>query len=200
MIMAISAADVKKLREETQAPMLDCKKALEASDGNFEKAIEWLNAKGLSKAAKKADRETREGLVESYIHQGNRVGVMIEVNCETDFVARNDDFKALVRNLLLQVAMTSPVYVSEEGVPAELVAEKKTVFASEAMAEGKPANIAEKIADGKMKKFFDEVCLLNQAFIKDEDKTIRDLVNQAIATIGENIVVTRFVRYELGQN
>ncbi|HUN23050.1 MAG TPA: translation elongation factor Ts [Anaerolineales bacterium] len=198
--MAISAADVKKLREETQAPMLDCKKALEASDGNFEKAIEWLSAKGLSKAAKKADRETREGLVESYIHQGNRVGVMIEVNCETDFVARNDDFKALVRNLLLQVAMTSPVYVSEEGVPAELVAEKKTVFASEAMAEGKPANIAEKIADGKMKKFFDEVCLLNQPFIKDEDKTVRDLVNQAIATIGENIVVTRFVRYELGQN
>ncbi len=196
--MAVTAAQVKELRAATSAPMLDCKKALEAHNGDFDKAVQWLREKGLSKASKKADRSANEGAVDAYIHHGNRVGVIVEVNCETDFVARSQEFKDFVHDLLLHIAMANPLYLKQEDVPEDLLDEEKAIYAQQAKEEGKPDDIAEKIAVGRVNKYYQEVCLYEQAFIKDDDLKISDLINDTIAKIGENIVVRRFTRYVLG--
>ena len=197
--MEITAQMVKELREVTGASVLDCKKALEAHGGDFEQAKAYLAEKGLAAAAKKADREASEGLIETYTHTGGRVGVMVEVNCETDFVANTERFKALAHDLALHVAFANPQYLSSDGVPTAVVEAEKAVHRKEAQDEGKPENVVDKIVEGKLAKFYAEVCLLQQPFIKDEDKLIGDLVTEAIAELQENIVVRRFARFELGE-
>lgn len=195
--MTISAQDVKKLRDQTGAGMMDAKAALEEAGGNAEKALEVLRLKGLSKAQKKADRETKNGLIDAYIH-GGKIGVLVEVNCETDFVARTDDFKDFVRDIAMHIAATDPRYISREEVPAELIEAEKTVIEKEVSASGKPAEHAEKIVAGKLDKFYAEICLLEQPFVKDPGQTISDLTKGMIAKLGENIVIGRFSRLALG--
>ena len=195
----ISAEAVKNLRELTGAGFMDCKRVLEETGGDVEKAILLLRERGLSAAAKKAGREAREGLISSYIHTGGRVGVLIEVNCETDFVARTDEFQKLVRDLAVQVAGLAPLYVDVDGIPADDLARKKAELAAVPTAASKPEEIREKIVDGQLKKWYREVCLLEQPF-SDEERSVRDLVTDRIATIGENIRVRRFVRYALGED
>ncbi|HEU4930107.1 MAG TPA: translation elongation factor Ts [Candidatus Krumholzibacteria bacterium] len=197
--MEIKSNLVKDLRERTGAGMMDCKKALEESAGDIEKAIEFLRIRGLSKAAKKAGRETSEGLVVSYIHPGNRIGVLLQVNCETDFVARTDDFQNLVKNLAMHIAAASPLGVTRDDIPSELIAKEKEVFKAQALEEGKPAAVVDKIVTGRMDKFFAESALMDQIYVKDNDKKVADLVNEAIAKLGENIKVARFARFQLGQ-
>ena len=197
--MAISASDVKKLREATGAAMLDCKNALEQNGGDFEKANAWLKDKGLAKAAKKADRVTKDGRVEVYAHQGNRLAVMVEVNCETDFVAKTDAFQKFTHDLALHIAMANPKYIDAADIPAADLEAAKAEYRNLAVADGKPADVAEKIAQGRLEKFYEEACLLRQPFIKDEGKTIGQMLQEAIAAIGENMIIRRFVRYELGQ-
>ena len=197
--MEIKSNLVKDLRERTGAGMMDCKKALEESAGDVEKAIEFLRIRGLSKAAKKAGRETSEGLVVSYIHPGNRIGVLLEVNCETDFVARTDDFQNLVKNLAMHIAAASPLGVTRDDISADLIAKEKEVFKAQALEEGKPAAVVDKIVTGRMDKFFAESALMDQIYVKDNDKKVSDLVNEAIAKLGENIKVARFARFQLGQ-
>lgn len=197
--MAVSAASVKELREKTGAGMLDCKKALEEAGGDMEKAIEILREKGLSAAAKKAGRIATEGLVDSYIHAGGRIGVLVEVNCETDFVAKNEEFKAFVKDIAMQIAASSPLYVRREDVPQEELDKEREVLRAQALNEGKPEHIVDKIVEGRLNKYFEEVCLLEQQFIKDPDKTVSELLNEKIAKIGENISIRRFVRFELGE-
>jgi elongation factor Ts len=187
------------LRERTGAGMMDCKKALAESGGDVEKAIEFLRIRGLSKAAKAAGRQTSEGLVVSYIHPGSRLGVLVEVNCETDFVARTDEFQDLVRNLAMHIAAASPLGVTREDIPAQLVEKEREVFRAQAAEEGKPAAVAEKIVAGRLEKFFAEAALMDQVYVRDNDKKIRDIVNEAIAKLGENIKVARFARFQLGQ-
>ncbi len=196
--MAVSAADVKKLREATGAPMLDCKNALEQHGGDVEKAVEWLKEKGLAKAAKKAERAATEGRVEVYVHMGNRVAVMAEINCETDFVAKTEAFQTFAHEVALHIAMANPKYLDVADIPPAEVEAAQAGFRDQAVADGKPAAIAEKVAEGRMEKFYQEMCLLRQPFVKDEEKTIRQLLTDAIAAIGENIVIRRFIRYELG--
>jgi len=195
----ISAEAVKNLRELTGAGFMDCKRVLEETDGDVEKAVLLLRERGLSAAAKKSGREAREGLVSSYIHTGGRVGVLIEVNCETDFVARTDEFQRLVRDLAIQVAGLAPLYVDVDGIPAADLDRKRLELAADPTASSKPAEIREKIVDGQLKKWYREVCLLEQPF-RDEERSVRDLVTDRIATIGENIRVRRFVRYALGED
>jgi len=197
--MEISAGMVKELRERTGAGMMDCKKALSQSAGDVEKAIEFLRIHGLSKAAKAAGREASEGLVLSYIHPGNRIGVLVEVNCETDFVARTDEFQDLVRNIAMHIAAAAPLGVAREDIPAAIVEKEREVFRAQAIEEGKPAAVAEKIVNGRIEKFFAEAALMDQVYVRDNDKKIRDLVNEAIAKLGENIKVARFARFQLGQ-
>jgi len=197
--MDISATRVKELREATGAGVLECRKALEQWNGDLEKATAYLREKGLAKAAKKAERVVKDGRVEVYAHPGNRVGVILEVNCESDFVARTEDFKALVHDLALHIAFASPRYVRAEDVPAEVLEAQRAAFQSEAAATGKPANVLERIVQGKLDKYYDEVCLLRQPFVKDDKVKVGDLVTGAIAKIGENIVVRRFSRYEVGE-
>jgi len=197
--MEIKSNLVKDLRERTGAGMMDCKKALEESAGDVEKAIEFLRIRGLSKAAKKAGRETSEGLVVSYIHPGNRIGVLLEVNCETDFVARTDDFQNLVKNLAMHIAAASPLGVTRDDISADLIAKEKEVFKAQALEEGKPAAVVDKIVTGRMDKFFAESALMDQIYVKDNDKKVSELVNEAIAKLGENIKVARFARFQLGQ-
>jgi elongation factor Ts len=197
--MEITAAMVKELRERTGAGLMDCKKALAESDGDAEKAIEYLRIKGLSKAAKKAGRATTEGLVVSYIHPGNRIGVLLEVGCETDFVARTDEFQAFTRNIAMQVAAAAPAAVSREDIPPELVEKERQVFRTQALEEGKPEAVVEKIVDGRIEKFYAENALLDQVYIKDGDKKVSDLLKEMIATLGENIIIARFSRFQLGQ-
>ena len=197
--MEITAAMVKELRARTGAGMMDCKAALGESSGDVEKAIENLRVKGISKAARKANRTTAEGLVISYIHPGNRVGVLLEVNCETDFVARTDEFQTFVRDLAMQIAAASPVAVSREEIPSEVVEKERELFRTQALEEGKPEKIVDKIVDGRVEKFYAEAALMDQVFVKDNDKKIRDLVGETIATLGENIRVARFARFQLGQ-
>lgn len=197
--MAISASMVKELREKTGAGMLDCKKALEETDGNIEKAIEYLREKGLSAAANKAGRTATEGVVESYIHGGGRIGVLVEVNCETDFVAKTDSFKEFARDIAMQIAAASPKYVRREEVPTEELEKEKEILRAQALNEGKPAHIVDRMVEGRISKYYEEICLLEQSFIKDPDKTISALLNEKVATIGENITIRRFVRYELGE-
>lgn len=196
--MNISASQVKEVRETTGAGMLDCKNALIETDGNMEEAIILLREKGLSQAAKKAGRIAAEGLVDSYIH-GGRIGVLVEVNAETDFVAKTDDFKEFVRDIAMQVAAANPKYVAKEDVPEEEVEKEKEVLMQQAINEGKPEHIAEKIVKGRLSKFYEEICLLEQTFIKDSDITIQDLLNEKISKIGENIKIRRFIRYEVGE-
>ena len=195
----ISASAVKDLRDKTSAGMMDCKKALEACGGDCEKAVAWLREKGLSKAAKKAGRATSEGVIGSYIHSNGKIAVLVEIKCETDFVARSDKFQEFARNVAMQVAATSPLCVSPEGIPADVLDKEKAIFMAQTKAEGKPDNIAEKIVEGRIKKFYKEVCLMEQAFIKDDKLTIQTLLNDLVATLGENIQVGRFVRMQLGE-
>ena len=197
--MAVTANDVKNLREITGAGMMDCKKALVEADGNIEKAVEILREKGLAAAAKKAGRVAAEGIVDSYIHLGGRIGVLVEVNCETDFVAKTPEFKAFVRDIAMQIAAANPTYLDREGVPQDVIEKEKEILKAQALNEGKPEKIAEKIVQGRIDKYYKEVCLLEQPFIKDTDKTISQYVNENIAKMGENISIRRFVRYELGE-
>ncbi len=188
---------VKKLRDKTSAGMMECKEALKEAGGDIEKAVDVLRKKGVAKAAKRSSRAASQGLVESYIHTGNKIGVLLEVNCETDFVARNDDFKTFVREVAMQIAASNPIYVVREEVDAEAIEREKEVFRSQ--IKGKPDNVIEKIVEGKLDKYFSEVCLLEQPYIKDPNLKIKDLLTQLVATIGENIQVKRFVRYQLGE-
>ena len=196
--MKISASLVKELRERSGAGMLDCKNALVETDGDIEKAVDLLREKGLSSAAKKAGRIASEGLVDSYIH-GGRIGVLIEVNSETDFVAKTDEFQSFVKDMAMQVAAANPKYVSREDVEDAEIEREKEVLIQQAKNEGKPDHIAEKMVTGRMEKFYEQICLLDQAFIKDPDKKVSDLLNEKISTIGENIKIRRFVRFEVGE-
>jgi len=195
----ISAEAVKNLRELTGAGFMDCKRVLEETDGDVEAAVAMLRERGLAAAARKAGREAREGLISSYIHTGGRVGVLIEVNCETDFVARTDEFQKLVRDLAIQVAGLAPLYVDVDAIPPADLDAKKAELAADPAAASKPVEIREKIVDGQLKKWFKEVCLMDQPF-RDEERSVRELVTERIATIGENIRVRRFVRYALGED
>ncbi len=197
--MSFTAKDVMALRERTGAGMMDCKKALIETDGDMDKAIDYLREKGIAKAAKKAGRIAAEGIVDSYIHMGGKVGVLLEVNCETDFVARGDMFKELVHDIALQIAAANPLYLSKEDVPADVLEKEKEILKAQAIEEGKPLNIVEKMVEGRIKTFYNENCLLCQKFVKDPDKTIEQLVVEATATIGEKISIRRFVRYEMGE-
>ncbi|MCY3625206.1 MAG: translation elongation factor Ts [Candidatus Dadabacteria bacterium] len=195
----IKAKMVKELREKTGAPFLDCKNALVETDGDFEKASEVLRIKGVAKASKKTTRKTDQGIISSYVHAGGKIGVMLEVNCETDFVARNDEFQNLCREVAMQIAANNPTYVRKEEVSEEEVENERRILKAEAMESGKPENIAEKMVAGRINKFFEEICLLEQPYIRDPKMKVMDLVNNLIAKIGENIVVKRFVRYQLGE-
>ncbi len=195
----ISAQQVKELRETTGAGMMDCKKALVETNGDMDKAVDYLREKGLAAAAKKAGRIAAEGIVESYIHGGGKIGVMIEVNCETDFVAKTPEFHSFVRDLAMQVAAANPMYLSRDEVPVEILDHEREILRAQALNEGKPAKIIDKMVEGRVEKYYKENCLLEQAFIKDPDQSVTDLVNAQIAKIGENIVVRRFVRYQMGE-
>ena len=197
--MAISADLVKELRERTGAGFMDCKNALTEADGDLDKAVGLLRERGLAAAAKKSGREAREGLISSYIHTGGRVGVLIEVNCETDFVARTDEFQKLVRDLAVQVAGLTPLYVDQEAIPAEALEAKKAELLRDESVQKKPENIRPQIVEGQLKKWFAQVCLYDQPF-RDEERTVRELITERIATIGENIRVRRFTRYSLGED
>ena len=195
----ITAALVKELRERTGAGMMDCKKALSATDGDLEKAIDFLREKGLAAAAKKAGRVAAEGLVEAYIHGGGRIGVLVEVNCETDFVAKTDAFQELVKDIAMHIAATNPSYLKREEVHTAELEHEQAVLAEQARNEGKPEKIIEKMVAGRIEKYYKEVCLMEQPFVKDPDKTISDLITESIAKIGENISIRRFTRYQLGE-
>jgi len=196
--LEIAADLVKELRVKTGAGIMDCKEALKASNGNFDKAVDFLREKGLSAATKKSSRATKDGLITSYIHMGGKVGVMIEVNCETDFVAKTENFKNLTRDLAMHIAAMNPLYVKPEDVPEAVLQREKDIYRKQVIAEGKPEKIADKIVEGKLKKYYEEVCLLKQKFIKDTAMTVEDLIKASIAATGENILVRRFVRYQLG--
>ena len=197
--MASTATLVKTLRDKTGAGILDCQQALAAAGNDVDKAIEHLRQKGLAAAQKKAGRETNEGTIAAYIHPGSRIGVLVEVNCETDFVARNDEFQAFVKDLALQIAASSPSYVKRDDIPADVLEKEKTIYLAQAKEMGKPQPAWDKIVQGKVEKFYEESCLLEQVFIKDPTVTIKDLLAQKIAKIGENIAIRRFTRYQLGQ-
>lgn len=197
--MAITASLVKELREITGAGMMDCKAALAETNGDLEKAIDYLRTKGMASAAKKAGRVAAEGAVGSYIHAGGKIGVLVEINCETDFVARTDDFQEFVRDVAMHIAAAEPRFVSRDEVTADVIEREKVIFREQAMQTGKPANVIEKIVEGKVDKFFGEVCLLEQAFVKDPDQTITQLLTDKVAKIGENIKIRRFSRFKLGE-
>jgi elongation factor Ts len=197
--MEVSAAIVKELREKTGAGFMDCKKALTETGGNVEKAIDYLRQKGMAAAAKKADRAVTDGAVGAYVHPGGKIGVLLEINCETDFVARNSEFQALLKDMAMQVAAANPRYLRREDVPAEESEREKNIYRQQAQESGKPEKVIEKIIEGKMERFYSEVCLLEQAFIKDPDRKVAGVINDAIARLGENIQVRRFVRYHLGE-
>jgi elongation factor Ts len=197
--MEVSASVVKELREKTGAGMMDCKKALAETEGDVRKAIDYLRQKGLAAAAKKADRAAADGAVGAYVHPGGKIGVLVEINCETDFVARTSEFQALLKDIAMQVAAANPRYIRREDVsPAELDKEKE-IYRQQALETGKPEKVTDKIVEGKIDRFYSEVCLLEQSFIKDPDKTISTVINDAIARLGENIQVRRFARYHLGE-
>ena len=196
--MTITAAMVKELREKTNAGMMDCKNALKESNGDMEKAIAYLRKKGMVAAEKRSGRKAKEGLIDSYIHPGNRLGVLIEVNCETDFVAKNEEFKKFTRNMAMQVAASNPLVVKREDLSPEKIEKELDVYRGQAKEAGKPEGIIEKIAQGKLKKYYQDVCLLEQSFIRNPEKTVKDMVNDIRAIIGENIVIRRFERFQLG--
>lgn len=195
----ITSEMIKELREKTQAGMLDCKKALVECGGDMEKAVEYLRKKGLASANKRMGREAREGIIASYIHTNSKLGVLLELNCETDFVAKNADFHELAKEISMQVAASSPLYVDIDDVPAEELEKEKDIYRDQMKDSGKPEQVVEKIVEGKLKKYYQEVCLMEQEYIKDPKLTIRDLVKNKITTYGENITVGRFVRYKIGK-
>lgn len=197
--MAITAEQVKELRERTGAGMMECKRALEETGGDLEAAVDVLRARGAAKAAKRAGREAREGAIGSYVHMGGKIGVLVEVNCETDFVARTEDFQTLVRDLAMHIAAANPLAVTAEEIPAEVVERERAIYREQIKNEGKPEHLWDKIAEGKLKKFFQDNALMLQAFVKDPDKTVGQLVTEVSARTGENIVVRRFVRFALGE-
>jgi elongation factor Ts len=197
--MEISASLVKDLREKTGAGMMDCKKALVEAAGDFEKAVDYLRKKGIASASKKLGRLTKEGAVTSYIHGEGKVGVLLEVNCETDFVARTEQFRQLVKDIAMHVAAANPQWVRSDEVPADIIAKEKEIAIAQMQASGKPPAVLEKIAEGKIKKFFEDNCLLHQMFVKDPSKTIEQLIKESIATLGENMSVRRFARFTLGE-
>jgi elongation factor Ts len=195
----ITAAMVKQLREKTGAGMMDCKSALAESKGDLDKAVEFLRKKGLATAQKRAGRAMSQGVVESYIHMGGKIGVMVEVNCETDFVAKTDDFKEFARNIAMHVAAVSPVGILPEDVPADILEKEKEIYRAQALELGKPENMVDKIAEGKLKKFFKESCLMNQPYVKDPNLTVTDYLNDMVAKTGENITIRRFARFQVGE-
>jgi elongation factor Ts len=195
----INATMVKQLREKTGAGMMDCKQALVECDANIDRAIDFLRTKGLATARKRAGRTMSEGTIQSYIHMGGKMGVLVEVNCETDFVAKNEDFVNFAKNIAMHIAATNPLGIRAEDVPEEIVSREKEIYQTQALETGKPENVVTKIVDGKMNKFFKENCLLNQAYVRDPDLSIEDLLNELIAKIGENITIRRFVRFQIGE-
>ncbi len=198
--MAVNAQQVKELREKTGAGMMDCKRALQETDGDMEEGIKLLRKKGMASADKKASRAANEGLVDSYIHMGGKIGVMVEVNCETDFVARNEEFRTFVHDVAMHIAASSPRWVSRDEVPEDVVASEMEIYTEQARATGKPDNVLAKIAEGKLNKWYETVILLEQRFVKDPDKTIDDLRRELVGKIGENVEVRRFVRFQLGED
>ena len=197
--MEISASDVKQLREQTGAPMMDCKKALLESDGDFEKAVTYLRQKSLATVTKKASRTTSDGLIVSYIHPGSKIGVMVELNCETDFVARGDDFTAFSKKVAMHIAALNPLYIRREDVSEQVMESEKAIYREQAKQSGKPEKFWDKIISGRLEKFYAEVCLLEQTSIKDDTRTVQEVLNELIAKLGENISIRRFVRYQLGE-
>ena len=200
MTLTIDASAVKQLRDKTGAGMMDCKNALKESNGDLEGAIDYLRKSGAAKAEKKGSRATKEGLVYSYIHAGGRLGVMIEVNCETDFVAKTDGFIELSHNLAMQIAATNPISLDKNSVPDDIIAKEKEIYTEQAKSSGKPNNIIEKMVEGRLSKFFQENCLMEQAYIKDSDKKVTDLMTETIATLGENITISKFKRFAVGES
>ena len=200
MTLTIDANTVKQLRDKTGAGMMDCKNALKESNGDLEGAVDYLRKSGAAKAEKKGSRATKEGLVYSYIHAGGRLGVMIEVNCETDFVAKTDGFIELSHNLAMQIAATNPISLDKNSVPDDVINKEKEIFTEQAKSSGKPDNIIEKMVDGRLSKFFQENCLMEQAYIKDSDKKVSDLMTETIATLGENISISKFTRFAVGES
>jgi elongation factor Ts len=196
----ISAAMVKQLREKTGAGMMDCKNALSEVEGDIEKAIELLRKKGLATAQKRAGRALSEGMIQSYIHMTGKLGVLVEVNCETDFVAKNDDFQEFTKNIAMHIAATNPLGITPEDISQEIIEKEKEIYRAQALDMGKPENVIDKIVEGKLNKFYEESCLLNQPYVRDTDISIADLLNQMIAKIGENISIKRFVRYQIGES
>ncbi|HDP69409.1 MAG TPA: translation elongation factor Ts [Actinobacteria bacterium] len=197
--MTVSAAQVKKLRDSTGAGMMDCKSALVDAKGDIEKAIEILRKKGAATLSKKAGRVANEGIISSYIHAGNKLGVLLEVNCETDFVARNEDFKIFAHDIAMHIAASSPIWISRDQVPPGITEKEKEIYKEQALNEGKPEGIVDKIAEGKMEKFYERTCLLEQPFVKNQDLTIREYLAEIVGKIGENIVIERFTRYLIGE-
>jgi len=197
--MEINAAQVKELRESTGAGIMDCKQALQEAEGDVDKATRLLREKGLAGAQKKAGRIAADGIIDSYIHINNRIGVLLEVNCETDFVARNETFRAMVHDVAMHIAASKPLFVSSEDVPESVLEEEREINRNRALKEGKPEKVVDKIVEGRMKKYYEEVCLLDQPFVKDPDMTIDDLVKQTIAAVGENVVIRRFARFQVGE-
>jgi len=198
--LQITSAMVKELREKTNAGIMDCKAALQETQGDMQKSIDYLRQKGLAVAQKRAGRIASEGMVHSYIHAGGKIGVMVEVNCETDFTARNESFGDFVKNLAMHIAATNPLAIDREGLAQEIVAREKEIYRAQALETGKPENIVDKIAEGKLNKFYQEVCLLEQAYVRDTDIAIEDLLNELRAKTGENVIVRRFIRYQLGED
>ena len=196
--MEISASLVKELREKTGVGIMDCKKALNDSNGDIEKAVEYLRKKGIATAKKRGGRATSEGQIQSYIHAGGKIGVLVEANCETDFSGKTDDFSEFVRNVAMHIAATNPIAIDRDGISPEVLEKEKEIYATQAEESGKPEKVIEKIVEGKMKKFFSEVCLLEQQYVKNPDITVQDLLNEMMAKTGENIVIKRFARYQLG--
>jgi elongation factor Ts len=196
----ISAAMVKQLREKTGAGMMDCKNALSEVEGDVEKAIELLRKKGLATAQKRAGRALSEGIIQSYIHMTGKLGVLVEVNCETDFVAKNEDFQEFTKNIAMHIAATNPLGIAPEDISQEIIEKEKEIYRAQALDMGKPENVIDKIVEGKLKKFYQESCLLNQPYVRDTDMSIADLLNEMIAKIGENISIKRFVRYQIGES
>jgi len=196
--LSITSSMVKELRDKTGAGMMDCKEALTASGGDFEKAIDILRKKGMSAATKRSSKATKDGVIASYIHMGGRIGVLVELNCETDFVAKTDDFRLLAKELTMHIAAANPKYLKSEDIPEDILEREKEIYRSQAVAEKKPEKIWDKIIEGKLKKYYEDVCLLDQKFIKDTAITVGTLVNSMIAKTGENILIRRFVRYQLG--
>lgn len=197
--MSVSAAMVKELREKSGAGMMDCKKALIETNGDIEKAIDYLREKGLAAAQKKSSRIAAEGIVEAYIHMGGKIGVLVEVNCETDFVAKTDKFKALVKDIAMQIAASNPSYIRPEEVDVTELNKEKEILKAQALNEGKPEAVVEKMVEGRIKKYYQEICLLEQVFVKDPSKSVSQMINEAISEIGENIQVRRFTRYQMGE-